>query len=353
MRIPLLPVCSLALLFSSCGGDTPATPGTGVPAGQAPAPAQKPAPQEPAKRVPVVRLDMADLKNKFGGEPKTPASDNTVTPEKIALGKALYHEKHLSKNGNLSCASCHDLGNFGQDGKPTSPGTDQKNGDRNTPTTLNAWRQFVQFWDGRATTIEDQAIMPVLNPVEHGVADEAELVKKIGEKPELVAAFDKAFPGQPVSAANFKNAIGAFERQLTTKSKLDALLDGDSKAMSALEKYGLHTFVEVGCTECHLTRLVGGDQFQKMGKFKPYASDDIGREKVTGKAEDKFVFKVPTLLNVGKTAPYFHDGKVGTLADAVKVMADLQLNKQLSQEQIDGIVAFLEALTGEVPAAAK
>lgn len=292
------------------------------------------------------------IKALLGSEPMAPTVDNPSTPEKVALGKLLYHETALSKNGNLSCASCHNLATYGVDNLPTSPGTDGKNGDRNTPTTYNAFRQFAQFWDLRAASVEEQSIMPVLNPVEHGVADEAELVSKLNGKPALVEGFKKAFPSDAdaVTAANFKLALGAFERTLTIKTKLDKLLDGDARAFSNAEKLGLKTFVDVGCTQCHMSRLVGGNMMQKLGVYKPYPTEDQGRMKVTGSESDKLMFKVPSLVNVSKTAPYYHDGKVKTLEEAVANMAEIQLGKTLTKEQVDSIVVFMETLTGDLPA---
>lgn len=293
---------------------------------------------------------MSAIKVMFGSFPTAPGATTTATDEQVALGRQLYHEQVLSKNGNLSCASCHDLDNFGQDGKPTSPGSDGRLGERNTPTVLNAFRQIAQFWDGRAATVEEQAVMPVLNPIEHGIADEAELVGKLKSKPELVAAFAAAFPGEgdAVSVANFQRAVGAFERTLATRSPFDDFLDGDVRALSNEQKQGLKTFMEVGCTQCHTTRLVGGAMFQKNNVFRPYVSSDFGRYEVTKLDADKNVFKVPSLLNVAKTAPYMHDGKVATLAEAVRMMGRNQLNVELNDDQVASIVAFLEALTGKV-----
>ena len=340
---------ALALLSLNLGGEPAAN--ASVATAMAPAAAAGAAAQAP-KPPPKVRIDYPMVEPLFGKDPASDDPKNPSTPEKVALGKALYHEKHLSKNGNISCASCHDLANYGVDSKPTSPGTDGKNGDRNTPTTWNAFRHFRQFWDGRASTVEEQSSMPVLNPDEHGVADEAQLVAKIKEKAELVEGFKKAFPADadPVTAANFRLAVGAFERTLVTKSKWDEYLDGNQRALNSDEIYGLKTFLEVGCTTCHMTRLLGGNMYQKNGLLKPYAHlEDTGRMQVTKSEADKHFFKVPSLLNVEKTAPYYHDGKVATLEEAIKLMADTQLGKTLTDEQLRGLVAFLKALTGKLP----
>ena len=357
-----------ALLFvPACGGDPAPTtkPITPAPA-PAPAPANKPsdsiaaapgnapapAPQEPAaakKPAGPVRIDHDMVKRLFGMEPSAPPFENPSTPEKVALGKMLFHEKGLSKTGNLSCATCHDLANYGQDGQPTSMGADGKKGTRNTPSVWNAARQFAQYWDARAATVEDQALMHALEPSGLGLADEAELVAKLQGKPELVAAFGKAFPGGAVTAENFKLAVGAFERTLVTKSKFDAYLDGDQKALSNEEKLGLKNFQEIGCIQCHMQRLVGGAMLQKMGVLKPYATEDIGRAKVTGSDADKFLFKVPSLTNVEKTGPYNHDGKTTTLEENVTTMALVQLGRQLKPEETASLVAFLKSLTGPLP----
>lgn len=346
----------VALLCASCGGDDKPVEATNAPEtpAQAPAGAGATAPTPAAKKPKLPpKLDMMLIKGYFGSEPSAPKVDNPSTKEKIALGKLLYHDASLSKNGNLSCASCHDLTKYGQDGKATSPGSDGTNGARNSPTTLNAFRQISQFWDGRAESVEAQAVLPVLNPIEHGIADEAELLQKLGAKPELVAAFGAAFPGDgSVSVDNFKKAIGAFERTLVTRSPFDEFLDGSTNALTTDQKIGLKLFIDVGCTQCHTSRLVGGNLYQKLGLLRPYATEDTGRMQVTKSEADKYLFKVPGLLNVAETAPYYHDGKIATLEEAVKNMAAIQLNKDLTAEEVDSIVAFLKALTGKVPAEA-
>jgi cytochrome c peroxidase len=281
--------------------------------------------------------------------PNAPAVDNPSTPEKVALGKLLFHETGLSTDG-ASCASCHDLANYGQDGKAVPAGSGP--GARNTPTAWNAWKQFAQGWDGRITTVEAIAQAAAGGARAHVAVDEAGLVAKIQGKPDLVAAFDKAFPGGAgVSAANFHLALGAFQRTLTTTSRWDTFVGGDSKALSNEEKLGYKTFLEVGCASCHMSSLFGGNMYQKLGVYKPYPGDDQGRAAITKSDADKFMFKVPSLLNVEKTAPYYHDGKVATLEEAVTNMAEIQLGKQLTAEQTAAIVTFLKALTGELPAA--
>ena len=291
------------------------------------------------------------VKALYGNDPASPKAPVASTPALVALGNALYHSEDLSQKGNLSCASCHNLSTYGVDNKPTSPGSTGENGDRNTPTTYNAARHFRQFWDGRAESVEEQAIMPVLNPIEHGLADEAAVMAKINEQPDLVAGFKKAFPGDDaaINATNFGIAIGAFERTLVTRSKWDEYLDGNQRALSNEELLGFKTFMDVGCNTCHLTRTLGGNAYQKLGVYVPYKGKDTGRMRVTGNEADKYSFKVPSLLNVEMTAPYYHDGSMATLEEAVVNMAKNQITAKVTPEQIASIIVFLKTLTGKLP----
>lgn len=272
-----------------------------------------------------------------------------ASAEMVALGRDLYHEKQLSTGKNLSCASCHDLTRFGQDGEATSPGSTGERGGRNSPTSVNAFRQIAQFWDGRAADVEAQAQGPVLNPIEHGFAEEADFLAALKAVDGMPARFAAVFPGQdePVTLANFGAAVGAFERTLVTKGRWEEFLDGNDDALTAEEKKGFATFVEVGCTTCHNGRTVGGGMYQKLGLVEPYETADKGVGALKGDPAQDYFFKVPMLLNVAETAPYFHDGSVKTLEDAVKIMAKHQLGRQLTDEQVASIVAFLKALTGK------
>lgn len=351
------------VLLAACGGDkapaartpnndkattlTGGASGDGVAAGKV---AAKQTPK-PTKRVRRPRVDFRMIKVLLGNYPPAPKAPVAATPELIALGKALYHTEAISQKGNLSCASCHSLSTYGVDNKPTSPGSTGENGVRNTPTTYNAFRNFRQFWDGRAASVEEQAIMPVINPIEHGLADEAAVLAKIGGQTDLVEGFKKAFPDDdaPINAKNFGYAIGAFERTLVTRSKWDDYIEGNQKAFSNEELLGLKTFTDVGCNQCHLTRMLGGNAYQTLGLRVPYVGKDTGRMQVTGSAADKYSFKVPSLLNVEMTAPYYHDGSIATLEDSVKAMAKNQLALDLSEEQVANIVVFLKTLTGKLP----
>jgi cytochrome c peroxidase len=274
------------------------------------------------------------------------------TPARVALGKALYFDARLSKNHDISCNSCHDVKRFGVDGEATSPGHKGQRGDRNSPTVFNAAGQFAQFWDGRAANVEEQAIGPILNPVEMAMPNEEHVLKVIGSMPGYLEMFDKAFPGEktPLTYKNVGVAIGAYERKLVTPSPVDAYLGGDKSALTAAQKRGWNTFASVGCTACHAGELLGGAMYQKAGLVKPWPdADDKGRAVVTNNEAEAFFFKVPTLRHVAKTGPYFHDGSVASLEEAVKMMGSYQLGKELSAEEVKDIVSFLEALTGEAP----
>ena len=277
---------------------------------------------------------------------------NPITEEKVALGRMLYYDPRLSKGQDVSCNSCHDLNQYGVDNQPVSDGDKGQKGTRNSPTVYNAAGHFVQFWDGRAPTVEEQAKGPLLNPVEMALPDEKRALAVVNSMPEYVVAFQKAFPGEkhPVTFDNLAKAIGVFERKLITVSRWDKFLGGDQGALSDQEKAGLNQFLEAGCQTCHNGIYVGGSMFQKLGLAKPWDNaKDPGRFTVTKQEADRMVFKVPTLRNVEKTAPYYHDGSITTLDEAVRQMADHQLARTLSKEETGSIVAFLKALTGELP----
>lgn len=278
---------------------------------------------------------------------------NPITAEKVALGRMLYYDTRLSKSQKLSCNSCHELDKYGVDNEPTSEGHKGQRGDRNSPSVYNAAGHFVQFWDGRAANVEEQAKGPVLNPVEMAMPAEKHVIAVIKSMPEYMTAFKAAFPGDkdPVNYDNMARAIGAFERKLTTPSRWDKFLAGDQAALTDEEKAGFNKFVETGCNTCHMGQYVGGSMYQKMGAVKDYPDQsDPGRAKVTKSDGDKMMFKVPSLRNVEKTGPYFHTGKVASLDRAVAEMADYQLGKQLKPEEVKAIVAWLATMTGEIPA---
>jgi len=293
----------------------------------------------------------------FSVLPKTASNpENESTSEKIALGKKLYFDNRLSKDNTQSCNTCHNLETYGVDNKPFSEGNDGGLGGRNSPTTLNSALHVSQFWDGREPNVEAQAGGPILNPVEMAMHSEKEVMKKLIDLEEYKVLFKSAFPDSKelFTYDNLKNAIGVFERELLTPSKFDDYLAGNLTALTVEEKEGLNTFIGIGCTACHSGALLGGTMYQKFGTFGDYweltksKKVDNGIFDLTQKEADKYVFKVPSLRNIEKTYPYFHDGSVSDLGESVKIMAKLQLNKELSDKEITSIVTFLNTLTGEL-----
>jgi len=302
--------------------------------------------------------DLVTLANKFFKPlPKTmPApADNPTTPEKAALGKMLYYDPRLSRGDEVSCSSCHNLATAGVDNLPTSFGHLAQRGGRNAPTVLNAGLQFTQFWDGRAPSLEEQAKGPILNPVEMAMPNQAAAIDRLRSIPEYVERFKKVFPNdkEPLSYDNIAKAIAAFERTLLTPSRFDKFLNGDAAALSAKEQQGLQLVIKTGCITCHNGVGAGGGMYQKFGIYGRYeGSDDPGRFNVTHDEKDKFVFKVPMWRNVTRTAPYFNNGSVWDLKEAIRIMAKIQLNKELSNEDVDRIDDFLHSLEGNPPPSA-
>lgn len=276
---------------------------------------------------------------------------NPITPEKVALGRMLYFDARLSKNQDVSCNSCHDLARYGVDGEPVSTGHRKQQGNRNSPTVYNAAGLNMQFWDGRAPDVEEQAKGPILNPVEMAMPDEASVLAVLKSIPGYVSAFEKAFPGEaePLTYDNVGKAIGAFERQLVTPSRFDKYLNGDENALTEREKRGMRRFAETGCALCHNGPTLGG-AMGRMGWLVTFPNQqDQGLFEQTKRDDHRMIFRIPTLRNVARTAPYFHDGSVKDLPTAVRLMGWHQLAKQLSDEEVSDITAFLEALTGELP----
>lgn len=280
------------------------------------------------------------------------AESNPLTEAKIELGRILYYENRISKSHEFSCNSCHLLDKYGVDNEPTSPGHKGLRGDRNSPTVYNAAGHFVQFWDGRAKDVEEQAKGPVLNPVEMAMPDEKTVIATLKSMPEYPELFKQAFPGEaePVNYENFAKAVGAFERKLVTPSRWDKFLEGDTNALTAAEKAGFNKFFGTGCASCHPGAYLGGTSYQKLGVKKNWPNQkDLGRYEVTKKNSDKMMFKTPSLRNIEKTAPYLHDGSVASLEETVKLMAEYQNGKKLSDADAASIVTWLKSLTGELP----
>jgi len=282
----------------------------------------------------------------------------TIPQNKIDLGKKLYYDKTLSKNGTISCNSCHNLATFGVDNKSFSVGDTKELGGRNSPSSIYAFLHGMQFWDGRAKDVEEQAGGPLLNPVEHGIPNKEFLEKKLRAIPEYQTAFKNVFPNdkEPITFANLTSAIGAFERQLAPESKFDNYLDGDETALNDQEKKGLASFIDNGCITCHSGVAVGGQLMQKFGLYGDYTKlthskkIDMGVYDITKKEGDRFMFKTPSLRNVEKTYPYFHDGSVASLKEAIVIMEKLQVNKDISDADAKDIEAFLKTLTADVDA---
>ncbi|MBL7663810.1 MAG: c-type cytochrome [Bacteriovoracaceae bacterium] len=268
--------------------------------------------------------------------------------ELIALGKKLYLEKKLSINDTISCNSCHMLDKFGVDNERTSPGHDGTRGGRNSPTVYNAGLNFVQFWDGRAEDLAAQAIGPILNPIEHGMPSESAAMDKL-KTAGYEDIFKQVFKNAP-DAFSYKNvgvAIAGFEKTLLTPSRFDDYLKGDVHALSEKERKGLKRFIEIGCVSCHNGAGVGGGMYQKLGAVEEYPTKDLGRFEVTKQEDDKYFFKVPSLRNITKTAPYFHDGSLDTLDMVIPIMAKHQLGEQVTTDDVDAIKAFLDSLTAK------
>ncbi len=281
---------------------------------------------------------------------------NAASPAKIELGKMLYFDPRLSASHAISCSSCHNIGMGGADAEPTSLGHRWQHGGRNAPTVLNAVFNVVQFWDGRAKDLEQQAGGPMVNPVEMA-SPEAHVAEQLNGIPGYRGAFVRAFPGEadPVTLPNVQNAIAVFEATLITpNAPFDRYIGGRADALSPVQKQGLALFMDKGCTACHNGVNVGGGMYAPFGVVAKPGADllppgDKGRFTVTRSPGDEYVFKVPTLRNIALTAPYFHTGSVWDLRQAVAVMGTSQLGANLTSDEIDKITAFLGSLTGEQP----
>jgi len=269
--------------------------------------------------------------------------DNPMSDAKIELGKKLYFEPALSKSGQFSCNSCHNLGTWGVDNQRFSIGHKWQRGGRNAPTTLNSAFWSKQFWDGRAPLLEDQAKGPPLNPVEMASVSEKEAVARLKEA-GYGPMFAEVFGKKSLTYDNMAKAIAAFERTLLTpNAPFDKFVRGEGD-ISKAAKRGMQKVADVGCTSCHSGPLFTNNEFINFNY-----GEDTGVKSVTGKDEDDHLFRVQSWRNVAMTAPYFHDGSAATLEEAVQTMAKVQLGTKLSARDVADIVAFLETLTGEAP----
>jgi cytochrome c peroxidase len=291
-------------------------------------------------------------------------ADNPTTEAKVELGKMLYMDPRFSSTGTVSCNSCHNIMEGGEDSRSVSMGVHGKTGGRNAPTVWNSAFHSVQFWDGRAALLEDQAKGPVANPVEMGMSNVEAAMERVKAIPGYRPYFDKAFGEDAMTVTNAAKAVAAFERTLITpNSPYDRYVGGDKKAMTEQQVRGMNTFAATGCVACHSGAAFNGPEMEPgtgfYAKFPTFTDSafiskhildqDKGRLEATGSEADTSMFRVPTLRNITDTAPYFHNGSVNDLHEAVRIMAKTQLNQDLAAADVDDIVAFLTALTGEYP----
>lgn len=302
---------------------------------------------QPKEHTPVAATDTTYRYRAVAGPIQPIPEISQVNQNWARLGKALFNSTLLSKDNSISCASCHLVGFGGDDGFPVSTGINSATGTRNSPTVLNAVFNLSQFWDGRATTLAEQVSGPVHNPLEMGTSW-PEVVEKLSADEAFSELFAQISPEGITPNAIIK-AITTFEETLITPgAPIDRYLLGDIYALSVQQLRGLEKFNSFGCVTCHQGTNIGGNVFQKFGRLDEVPesmSQDMGRYGVTGREEDKFVFKVPSLRNVAETAPYFHDGSVKTLPEAVRLMARVQLGRDLAPEDIADLVALLQAFS--------
>jgi len=295
------------------------------------------------------------------GKPVFP-KDNPSSKAKIELGKKLYFDPRISVDGTISCNSCHNLSSSGEDNRASSVGVGGKKGGRTSPTVWNAAFMGSLFWDGRAATLEDQAIGPMTNPVEMAMGSHDMVIERLKAIPDYVKEFKVVFGGDTsLTIGNAAKAIATFERTLLTpNSPFDKYLRGNKNAISAEAKRGLQIVQEKGCVSCHNgPNFAGPATIPLYMKFPTFAGSeyeakynltkDLGRFEVTKQDSDKNVWRVPTWRNVALTAPYFHNGSVKNLDEAVRVMLKTQLNREGTEQEVGDIVAFLKTLTGEFP----
>jgi len=273
---------------------------------------------------------------------------------KVTLGRALFSDPRLSSNNSISCAHCHPLDRYGMDGLSRSLGIEGRQGTMNAPTVYNSGFNFRQFWDGRVATLEEQVDSPLTHPDEMNSAW-PDVLSKLNADPAIRDMAQHAF-GRQLDADGVRGALAEFQRSLITPdAPFDRYLRGDEQALDPRAREGWRLFRDLGCISCHQGVNIGGNMYSRLGQFDSYFTHrapeqrDFGRYNITGNEEDMYKFRVPSLRNVARTAPYFHDGGVATLPEAVERIASSQLGVKLSDEERDLIVAFLESLTGRLP----
>ena len=318
-------------------------------------PALRPISRETSVEVPQALLHPAEIlviPDSPGREPIQPLPDTlpNLDPRKIELGRALFHDRRLSKDDTIACVTCHDLFTGGDDGRPVSVGVEGRTGPINAPTVYNVALNFTQFWDGRAPTLEEQIDGPVQSPIELGSLW-PEVLEKLNVHESYPDRFYEIYP-DGITRTTVKNAIAEFMRSLTTpNNRFDKWLKGDVQAITREEKRGYALFKYYGCSSCHQGANVGGNMFQVFGVINDYFKQrgniteaDLGRFNVTGNPQDRHAFKVPSLRLAALTAPYLHDGSAATLKDAVDVMFRFQLGRDAPESDKNAIVTFLKTL---------
>ncbi|MEA3316192.1 MAG: cytochrome-c peroxidase [Campylobacterota bacterium] len=274
--------------------------------------------------------------------------ENNYHKEKAILGKKLFFDVRLSYDNTISCSSCHILNDGGDDNLPVSFGVSGKTGVRNSPTVLNSKYNIVQFWDGSASSLKEQAKGPIHNPVEMNSSFE-QIITKLNKDKNYKNSFSTIYE-DGITGDNIVDAISEFEKTLTTpNSRFDKYLRGDTNILTEDEKNGYQLFKDYGCISCHNGVNIGGNLLQKIGIMRNYKTKDLGRFTITKNEKDKFYFKVPTLRNIELTAPYLHNGEVKTLEDVVKIMIDYQIGYELDDKELQNIIKFLKTLTGDNP----
>lgn len=287
-----------------------------------------------------------DLSN----EPLLPIEKKIVkNSKKLHLGEKLFSDKRLSKDNSISCMSCHNIEFGGADFTAKSFGVNGSEGELNSPTVLNSSLNFVQFWDGRVRTLEEQVNGPIHNPLEMATNWD-EIVNKIKKDTSYKKLFDTIYDGKIIKE-NIIDAIVYYEESLITPSRFDEFLMGNKDAISNEEFLGYELFKSYGCASCHQGKNIGGNFYEKLGVFNPYpfenTKNDLGRYRITGIEQDKYEFKVPSLRNVILTSPYLHNGKIKKLEDVISIMAKYQLGRDIPFEDIKMIKAFLKSLTSK------
>ncbi len=295
-------------------------------------------------------------KSLFGIIPAKEKLPDKTTLEQIELGRKLFFDYRLSKDGSTACVRCHQPQFYSTDRLPQSMGFNNNKGARNAQSILNLKHQTIVHWRFDRTSLEEQALKAFTTPLSLGNSSVEESLARL-RGAGYTSLFTRAFPksSNALSLENAAVALGQYQRSLTTRAPFDRFLEGDTKAISLDAQKGLRTFIDVGCVSCHNGPAVGGRSLQKFGVFQNYwnltqaPNPDKGRFEVTQKEEDLYVFKVPSLRNISETAPYFHDASTSDLRTAIRWMGKLQLNKDLSDEQVQLIKTFLESLKGELP----